>query len=299
MPGKSAEYRVTRHFSFFVSGRNITEAIEDTDRKPRESEASTLVSTIAYWNVGVKGARSKSVFALSACSHITMSFTRRSFLSSALGLGLAASTLPNLPIAQLKRLTRPPRILLRGSWQSVNIGDIGHTPGALNLIERHLPEADLTLWPTELGHGAQEFLQKAFPRLKIARGTVEAGKPSTPELAQAWEENDFMLHGSSAGFGARAHLAAWHRATGKPYGAFGITFDPINNSGRNTEGSTLDGRRAQIQALPPTHLDAETRWIIDHAAFVFARETTTRDYFRRSEERRVGKECRSRWSPYH
>ena len=23
------------------------------------------------------------------------------------------------------------------------------------------------------------------------------------------------------------------------------------------------------------------------------------DHFRRSEERRVGKECRSRWSPYH
>ena len=23
------------------------------------------------------------------------------------------------------------------------------------------------------------------------------------------------------------------------------------------------------------------------------------DYLRRSEERRVGKECRSRWSPYH
>jgi hypothetical protein len=209
-----------------------------------------------------------------------MSLTRRSFLTSALGTGLAAATRPNLLIAQVKGSGRPPRILLRGSWQSVNIGDIGHTPGALNLIERHLPEAELTLWPTELGHGAQEFLQKAFPRLKIARGTVAAGKPTTPELAQAWADNDIMLHGSSAGFGARAHLAAWHRATGKPYGVFGTTFDPINNSGRNMEGSTLDVRRAQIHALPPTHLDPETRWIVDHAAFVFARETTTRDYLK-------------------
>jgi len=209
-----------------------------------------------------------------------MSLTRRSFLTSALGAGFSASTLPHLLIAQPKRSNRPPRVLLRGSWQSVNIGDIGHTPGALNLIERHWPEAELTLWPTELGHGAQEFLQKAFPRLKIARGTVEAGKPTTPELAKAWEENDVLLHGSSAGFGARAHLAAWHRATRKPYGAFGITFDPINNSGRNTEGATLDVRRAQIQALPPTQLDAETRWIVDHAAFIFARETTTLGYFK-------------------
>ena len=33
----------------------------------------------------------------------------------------------------------------------------------------------------------------------------------------------------------------------------------------------------------------------------FALLTTTRPYYRstRSEERRVGKECRSRWSPYH
>ena len=27
--------------------------------------------------------------------------------------------------------------------------------------------------------------------------------------------------------------------------------------------------------------------------------TTSKDTFVRSEERRVGKECRSRWSPYH
>ena len=209
-----------------------------------------------------------------------MPLPRRSFLTSALRTGLAASMLPNLLIAQMKRASRPPRILLRGSWQSVNIGDIGHTPGALNLIERHLPEAELTLWPTELGHGAQEFLQKAFPRLKIARGTVESGRPATAELAKAWEDNDLMLHGSSAGFGARAHLAAWHRATGKPYGVFGTTFDPINSSGRNMEGSTLDVRRAQIKALPPTHLDPETRWIVDKADFVFARETTTRDYLK-------------------
>lgn len=209
-----------------------------------------------------------------------MLLSRRSFLTSTLGPTLAASVLPNRGVSQVKRSGRPPRVLLRGSWQSVNIGDIGHTPGALNLIESHLPDAELTLWPTELGHGAQEFLLKAFPRLKIARGSVAAGKPTTPELAQAWEENDVMVHGSSAGFGARAHLAAWHRATGKPYGVFGTTFDPINNSGRKVEGSTLDVRRVQIRALPPTHLDAETRWIVDNASFLFARETTTRDYFK-------------------
>ena len=36
------------------------------------------------------------------------------------------------------------------------------------------------------------------------------------------------------------------------------------------------------------------------AAFCFARSSKKLDkWFKRSEERRVGKECRSRWSPYH
>jgi phosphoribosylformimino-5-aminoimidazole carboxamide ribonucleotide (ProFAR) isomerase len=30
---------------------------------------------------------------------------------------------------------RPPRIVLRSSWQTVNIGDIAHTPGVLHLLE--------------------------------------------------------------------------------------------------------------------------------------------------------------------
>ena len=78
---------------------------------------------------------------------------------------------------------RPPRILLRSSWQSVNIGDIGHTPGALSLLERHFPEAEVTLWPGRLGHGSRELLTKAYPRLRIAEGTVnEDNQPSTPEL---------------------------------------------------------------------------------------------------------------------
>jgi len=31
------------------------------------------------------------------------------------------------------------RILLRSSWQNVNIGDIAHTPGMLALLEKHRP----------------------------------------------------------------------------------------------------------------------------------------------------------------
>ena len=41
------------------------------------------------------------------------------------------------------KLQRRPRILLRGSWHSINIGDIAHTIGTINLINTYLPEVEI------------------------------------------------------------------------------------------------------------------------------------------------------------
>src|SRR5689334_25393269 len=124
---------------------------------------------------------------------------RRTFLTRAT-TALAGSTLLPSIFAAAAKSGKPPRILLRSSWQSVNIGDIGHTPGALSLLEKHFPEAEITLWPGELGHGARELLTKAFPRLKIAEGSVKDDKPTTPALKKAWDEADLYLSGSGSGF---------------------------------------------------------------------------------------------------
>src|SRR2546421_964172 len=53
-------------------------------------------------------------------------------------------------------------------------------------------------------------------------------------------------------------------------------------------------RRAPKRGLPPTSRLRSTRDFKERSRSVFSRRL---DY--RSEERRVGKECRSRWSPYH
>src|SRR5690606_34052784 len=91
--------------------------------------------------------------ASSAVSVNSKAMNRRQFLTRASAFaGVVAAR------AQSKR---PPQILLRSSWQSVNIGDIGHTPGALTLLETHFPEAEITLWPGELGHGSRELLTSA------------------------------------------------------------------------------------------------------------------------------------------
>ncbi|MCX6954999.1 MAG: polysaccharide pyruvyl transferase family protein, partial [Verrucomicrobia bacterium] len=211
-----------------------------------------------------------------------LAMNRRHFLASTAAAGVAATALRSPLLAAAAKSGRPPRILLRSSWQSVNIGDIGHTPGALRLIEKYFPEAEMTVWHGPLGHGSDEFLRKGFPRLKFVSGAVGTnGRPSNPALAAAWEENDFLLHGSGSGFGARAQLAAWHRATNKPFGIFGVSDDPVSGfgEGREPEGGSLAALRAAAAQLPATRVDAETRWIIERSSFMFTRETLTRDFW--------------------
>ena len=202
---------------------------------------------------------------------------RRQFIASA---SVAAALVTSLRGAGAKR---PPRILLRSSWQSVNIGDIGHTPGALSLFDKYFPEAEITLWPRSLGHGARELMTKNFPRLKIAEGNVgKDGKPTSPALAKAWDEADLYLSGSGSGFPSSDTAAAFCRSTGKPMGVFAVSTDPMYGfgPGQEPEGGTLRELRAKALALPPTHLSAELRFVIDRAAFFFTRDTLSRDYLK-------------------
>src|SRR5687768_8864737 len=131
--------------------------------------------------------------------------SRRAFLAG--GLALTASGL-------FAGERRPRRLLLRSSWQTVNIGDIAHTPGMLRLLEDHLPAVEVTLWPSSVGQGVAEILRKRFPRLVIAQ--TEA------ERAAALERCDFCLHGSGPGLVGHREMTRW-RATGKPYGFGGVT----------------------------------------------------------------------------
>jgi polysaccharide pyruvyl transferase WcaK-like protein len=207
---------------------------------------------------------------------------RRQFLARTAAAGTAASLLRSPLFAAAAKSGRPPRILLRSSWQSVNIGDIGHTPGALSLIEKHFPEAEVTLWPGNLGHGSRDLLTKGYPRLKIVEGSLKDGKPANEKLAQAWADTDLYVSGSGSGFPSADHAIAFHKATGKPVGVFGVSTDPISGFGgqRDPEGGTLHSIRERALKLPPTHLSENLRYIMDRAAFFFCRDTISRDYLK-------------------
>ena len=168
---------------------------------------------------------------------------RRTFLASASAAALVTALRAAAPAG------RAPRILLRSSWQIVNIGDIAHTPGVLTLIERHLPKAEVRLWASgDLSEEVIAMEHRRFPNLIIVKGTIGAnGKASKPELADALAWTDFLLHGSGPSLVAARDVAAFAKHVGKPYGVYGITH------GTN----------------PPT---ADERTVFDGARFVFFRD---------------------------
>lgn len=168
---------------------------------------------------------------------------RRHFLTTAL-----ASTLSSLPAAE----GRPRRIVLRSSWQTVNIGDIAHTPGVLALLEKHLPEVEVRLWPSKVDNGVEEMLLARFPRLKILKGRED--------ILAAFAECDFLLHGSGPSLVAQNDVAKWSKETGKPYGVYGITL-PI-------QGSTAT-------SPAPDSVIAKTVGVLSGAKFAFFRDSVS------------------------
>lgn len=169
---------------------------------------------------------------------------RRTFLRTASAAATAITGLRAFGAAN-----RPPRIVLRSSWQTVNIGDIGHTPGVLALIEKHIPEAEVTLWPMDVRNGVEEMLRRRFPKLRITKDKDEAFT------------NDFLLHGSGPYLTAHRDVEAWKNETGKPYGVYGITMAPAGDPG--------------MKIMRNSGLDERTKALLSGASFVFLRDSVS------------------------
>src|SRR6187549_176868 len=106
--------------------------------------------------------------------------TRRDFLELIPAMAAIVASFPAIAAAntQTKKI-----ILLRSSWQTVNIGDIAHTPGVLHLLEKYIPDAEIRLWPSGVENGVEELLLRRFPKLIILK---------TPEdIEKAIKESNF------------------------------------------------------------------------------------------------------------
>ena len=129
---------------------------------------------------------------------------RRTFLQAGLASVLTAKAFADAP--------RAPRILLRSSWQVVNIGDIAHTPGVLALLGIALPVGGgNSLGVRKLdGRGGRDAADGGFRGCKLSRGISRRTRTaSTPELEDAVRWADFLLHGSGPSFVAHKDVAAF------------------------------------------------------------------------------------------
>jgi hypothetical protein len=164
---------------------------------------------------------------------------RRDLLASLAALGLVVR--PTTAAGQTRSCT----ILWRNAWAVVNIGDIGHVPGALALLRHYVPEATVILWAQQdlvfrdtvarrarFADGsvdAATVSRKVIPDLKVVYGRLDAaGRADNPDLEAAVAAADLMVVGSGAGVNAGPDLVRFHKRTGKPIGIFGATTDAFN-----------------------------------------------------------------------
>ena len=95
---------------------------------------------------------------------------------------------------------------------------------------------------------------------------------------------DLPVHGDNRGWFKENWQREKMRAAGLP------DFDPVqNNISFNTSVGTTRG----------IHAEPWDKYVSVASGRIFGAWVDLRAGHRRSEERRVGKECRSRWSPYH
>ena len=172
-----------------------------------------------------------------------MNLSRRAFLATTAASALVSALRAATPAG------RAPRIVLRSSWQTINIGDIGHSPGVLALLEKHLPHAEVILWPSSVADGVEAMLRRRFPKLVITtdRAVINAC--------------DFLLHGSGPYLTAWRDVADWKKNVRKPYGVYGITMAPAGDPG--------------MKIMRNNGLDDATRDLLNTASFVFLRDSAS------------------------
>ncbi len=190
--------------------------------------------------------------------------SRRDWLKAATLTGAALASARRSAAADAPGGTAGPRsILLYSGWATHNIGDIGHTPGTLQYLERYYPQAEVTCWVRKSNPAVMGMLAERFPEVSFIENSElsAAGKATTPELQAAFDGADLFIQNSGMHF-----TRFWQPPTGilkacisrrKPFGLYGQTFDGF--------------RKEDAAALPG---------LLSQAAFIFTRDNESLKFLR-------------------
>ncbi len=154
--------------------------------------------------------------------------SRRNWLKTASLVG-AGLSFPAGLFSCIDSRSKPQTLLVVSGWQDVNIGDIAHTPGLLNVLQTFLPEAKIILWKRSRGEEVKQLLNENFPKVNIIYGDVdEEYNVESQEVMNAFDEADLMVHGSGPSVVGRVNLEAWRKHSDKPFGIYGTTIQHIS-----------------------------------------------------------------------
>ena len=143
-------------------------------------------------------------------------------------------------------------ILLQSAWDTINIGDIGHTPGTLRVLEQHLPEVKVIVWAMKVDKRILAMLKARFPKVEFLQGKLDGKSEKDLELQEAVKSCDLFIRNS--GMGQDLSYMKFCRQHGRCYGLFGQSFFPTMVQG--------EGAEERIELL-------------NAAAFIYTRETKT------------------------
>lgn len=168
--------------------------------------------------------------------------------------------------------SKPPKtILLVSGWQDINIGDIAHTPGLLNVLETFLPESRIILWKRSYSAEVEELLKRNFPKVRIIHGNVNPDSSvDSEDVKGAFAESDLMIHGSGPSVVGKTNLEAWVKSTGKPFGIFGTTIQTIDKSLAELlrKASFIYTREtASLKVLNENGIQAKAQFFVPDATF--------------------------------
>ena len=145
----------------------------------------------------------------------------------------------------------------------------------------------------------QEMARDESGRLKAlvesfaSAGDVESRRTILRDLVFAWSEVESIAPGSRGGLVDARELAVLERYAGRDF---------VGSNGPNPHSNAaplVKRAYAELMDYFYRNLVKQTHY---EGYFGNMRESNpfgALEYLLRSEERRVGKECRSRWSPYH
>lgn len=147
---------------------------------------------------------------------------------------------------------KPKTLVLQSAWDTINIGDIGHTPGTLRVLEQHLPEVKVIVWAMKVDERILAMLQARFPKVQFLQGKLDGKVDRDLLLQQAIRSSSLFMRNS--GMGQDLSYMKFCRQHGIPYGLFGQSFFPTMVQGQGAE---------------------ERIALLNAASFIYTRETKT------------------------